>query len=84
MALSNKSGFAAEVHIEIKYKVKINMFIYYRVFFTVIQEMKSNSNIGNLFLNHVTPNSVVILLVKSLHFLDQGRYLHTKFVGLIE
>ena len=59
------------------------MFISYRVLFTVIQDMKSNSNIGNLFLDRVMPMSIVILLVRSARFFDRGRYLYTEFVGFI-
>ena len=66
------------------YKVKMDMFIFYRVFFTVIQDMKSNSNICHLFLNHVTPKIVVILLVNSVRFFGRGGYLYTKSVGLLE
>ena len=84
MVSSNKSGFAAEVHLDIKYKVTIYMFIFYRVFFKVIQYMKRNRNIGYFFLISVTPNSVVICLVESVHFFDQGRYLNTKLVGILE
>ena len=84
MASSNKSGFAAEIHLDIKYKVTIDVFVSYRFFFTVIQDMKSKSNIGHFFLNRVTPKSVVILLVESISFFDRGRYLHTKIVVLIE
>ena len=46
--------------------------------------MKGNINIGNFFLNRVTPKSVVILLVKSVRSFDQGRYLHTKLVRILE
>ena len=81
---SNKSGFAAEVPLEIKYKATIDMFISYRVFFTVIQDTKINSSIGNLFLYHVTPKIVVIILVKSVRFFGRGRYIHTKCLGLLE
>ena len=84
MASSKRSGFTAEVHIDIKYKMTIDMFISYSVFFTVIQDMKSNRNIGNLFLNRVMPKSVVILPVESIRFFNRGRYLHTKFMGLLE
>ena len=70
MNSSNKSGFAAEVHLDIKYKVTIDVFISYRVFFAVIQDMKSNINIGHFFLNHVTSKSVVIFLVEFVRFLD--------------
>ena len=82
--LSDKSGFLTEVHLDIKYKVTIDIFISYRLFLTVIQDMKSNSNVGHFFLNSVTPKSVVIILVESVCFFDRGRYLHTKFVGILE
>ena len=84
VASSNKSGFAAEVHLEIKNQVKIYVFISYRVLFTVIQDMESNINIGHFFLDRVTPKSVVIFLIEFLRFSDWGRYLHTKLVGLLE
>ena len=84
MASSNKSGFEAEVHLDIKYQVKIDVFISYRVCFTVIQDMKNNRNIGHFFLVRVTPKSVVILLVEFVRFFGRGRYLHTKRVGLLE
>ena len=84
MVSSNKSGFTAEVHLDIKYKLTIDMFISYRVFFTVIQDMKSNISIGHFFLNRVTPKSVGIILVESVRFFDRGRYLHTKFVELLD
>ena len=84
MVSSNKSGFAVEVHIDIKYKATIDIFISYRVFLTVIQYMKSNSNIGHLFINRITSKSVVLLLVESVRFFGRGRYLHTKLVGIIE
>ena len=60
------------------------MFISYRVFFTVIQDMESNRNIGHFFLDRVTSKSVVIFLVEFVRFFDLGRYLHTKVVGLLE
>ena len=60
------------------------MLISYRLFFTVIQGVKSNSNIGHFFLNRVTPKSVVILRFESVFFFVQIRYLHTELVGLIE
>ena len=84
MASSNKSGFAVEVHLDIKYQVKIDVFISYRVFFTVIQDMKSNRNIGYFFLDRVTSKSVVILLVDFVHLFGRGGYLHTKLVGTFE
>ena len=84
MASSNKLGFAAEVHLDIKYKVTIDMFVSYRVVFNVIKDMKCNSNIGHFFLNRVMPKSVVILLVNFVRFFGQSRYLHTKLVGLFE
>ena len=84
MDFSNKSSFASEVHLDIKCKVTIDMFISYKVFFRVIQDMKRNSNIGHFFINCVTPKIVVVLLVESERFFDQGIYLQTKFVGLLE
>ena len=84
MASSNKSGFAAEVHLDIKYQVTIDVFTAYRVFFTVIQDMKSNRNIGHFFIDRVTPNSFVILLVQFVRLFDRGRYLHTNLVGIFE
>ena len=50
----------------------------------MIQDMKSNRNIGYFFLDRVTPKSVVILLVKFVHFFDRGWYLQTKLVGIFE
>ena len=82
--LQQKSGFAAEVYLDIKYKVTIDIFVSYIFFFAVIHGMKSNSNIGHLFLNHVAPTSVVIFMVEYVRFFGRGRYLHTKFVGLLE
>ena len=76
MASSNKSGFAAEVHLDIKYQVTIDVFISYRVFFAVIEDMESNGNIGHFFLDRVTPKGVVIFLVEFVRFFDQGRHLH--------
>ena len=70
MASSNKSGFAAEVHLDIKYQVTIDVLISYRVFFTVIQDMKSNRNIGHFFLDRVMLKSVVIIIVKFVRFFD--------------
>ena len=84
MASSNKSGSAAEFHLDIKYQETIDVFISYRVFFTVIQDMEYNINIVNLFLDRVTPKSVVILLVEFVRFFDRGMYLHTKLVGILE
>ena len=84
MASSNKSGFAEEFHLGIKYQVTIDVLISYRFFFTVIQGMESNRNIGHLFLDCVTPKSVVIFLVAFVRLFDQDRYLHTKLMGIIE
>ena len=62
----------------------IDVLISYRFFFTVIQGMESNRNIGHFFLDCVTPKSVVIFLVAFVRLFDQDRYLHTQLMGIIE